>query len=75
MSKGTKARQDVIRRAAAHLDQVTLDRVWAAALRGDMDLVEKTLAPYVSSPAPTTTRWRDSSSWLFGRSAFNRNSR
>ena len=73
MSKGTRARQDAIRRAAAHLDPLTLDRIWNAALRGDMDIVEEALAPYVSHEGSgTTTSWRESSSWLFGRKPFER---
>ena len=75
--KAKKAKHEILRRAVAHLDEVTLDRVWQAALRGDMDIVERILAEHVSgladiagSDRPAT--WRDSSSWLFGRSSFDR---
>lgn len=73
MSRGHKARLDALRRAAAHLDEVTLDRAWEAALRGDMEIVDEIIRPYLHlNGSATTTGWRDSSSWLFGRPAFKR---
>ena len=73
MSRGKKARLEVLSRAAAQLDAVTLDRCWEAALRGDMDRVDQILSPYTSNgKLEKTVGWRDSSSWLFDREAFTR---
>jgi len=73
MSKGHQLRMEALRRAAAHLDEGTLDRVWQAALRGDIDIVEKHLGPYLAGAGPQKEdTWRTSSSWLFGRESFNR---
>ena len=73
MSRGKKARLEILSRAAAHLDAVTLDRCWEAALRGDMERVDQILHPFISDGKRVkTASWRDSSSWLFDREAFER---
>jgi hypothetical protein len=65
---------DLLKRAAAHLDSVTLDRVWQAALRGDMEVVHEALEPYLKDRevSSSATSWRESSSWLFDRPAYDR---
>ena len=66
-------RKERTRRSASRLDDVTLDRAWEAALRGDLDVAEKIL----SAASPTeilddTISWRDSSYFLFGRKPYKR---
>jgi hypothetical protein len=76
VSRGRKARCERIKRAAAHLDNVSLDRAWEAALRGDLEAVYERLDPYMDRNGSTrTTSWRESSSWLFGRKTFKRSGR
>ena len=74
MSRGKKARLDALRRAAALLDAVTLDRVFECALRGDLTTVYHELGPYLNgnNSETKTVGWRQSSSWLFDREAYDR---
>jgi hypothetical protein len=60
-----------VRIAAAHLDDVELDRALEFALQGDMTQVERVLSR--TNGAGTRSRefsWRETSSWLFDRQAF-----
>jgi len=55
-------------RTVSRMDGGTLDRLWEAALRGDMVLAEQILADHrVSEDIPGTPQWSETSSWLFGR--------
>jgi hypothetical protein len=58
----------VLSRTVSRLDAATLDRIWLAALRGDMDLVEQVLADHkVSGQDSVTPQWSETNSWAFGR--------
>jgi hypothetical protein len=60
-----------IRTAAAHLDDVELDRAFEYALQGDMEQVERVLSRTNGDGLRTRDfSWRETSSWLFNRTAF-----
>ena len=58
----------VLSRTVSRMDGATLDRLWEAALRGDMLLAEQILADHrISGDTQDTPQWSETSSWLFGR--------
>jgi hypothetical protein len=69
--------REKLRVAAAHLDDVELEGAFQAALRGDMEEVARRMARVsdTNSEASQTISWRESSSWLFNRRAFQKRSR
>ena len=62
-----------LRRSASRLDDVTLDRAWKSALRGDMDAVDSIFDRVaVHQAVDDTISWKDGSHFLFGRKPFKR---
>ena len=67
-SEGSQGHSTLISRQVSRMDGATLDRLWEAALRGDMVLAENILADHrVSGADSKTPQWSETSSWLFGR--------
>jgi hypothetical protein len=67
-------RKRALKRAAAHLDDVELEEAFNAALRGDMEQVERRLSRVTTENrvSDRTLSWKESSSWLFGRTPFRK---
>ena len=58
----------VLSRTVSRMDGATLDRLWEASLRGDMELAEQILAEHkVSGEESVTPQWSETNSWAFGR--------
>lgn len=66
-------RKDRLRRSVSRLDDITLDRAWESALRGDMEATDAILKKVgVQDLADDSISWKDSSYFLFGRKPFKR---
>ncbi len=67
-SEPSQRKLTVLSRVVSRMDGATLDRLWEAALRGDMALAEQILDDHkVSDNENKTPQWSETNSWAFGR--------